>query len=100
MGIELESETRIVIGRLGAPRDPELPWWWQSSTKIDGVDHTVAGFARTESDAILDAAARTLDLRAALDHSKVTAPAQPDAWGLNGSRAPERAPDLERSTSG
>jgi hypothetical protein len=30
----------------------------------------------------------------------VTAPAQPDAWGLNGSRSPERAPGLERSTSG
>ena len=63
MGIEFDSETRIVIGRLSAPSDPAWPWWWQSSTKVDGVDITMAGFARTESDAILEAAARTIDLR-------------------------------------
>jgi hypothetical protein len=65
MGIELQSETRIVIGRLCAPSDPERPWWWQSSTTIEGTDITVAGVARTESDAILEAAASTLQLRLA-----------------------------------
>jgi hypothetical protein len=100
MGIELESETRIVVGRLCSPTDPDRPWWWESSTKLDGVDITVAGFARTESDAILEAAASTLDLRAALDQAlTVASPGEPDAWGVNGRRAGQRAPDPERSAS-
>jgi hypothetical protein len=106
MGIELLSETRIVVGRLGAPADPDRPWWWESSTKGDGVEMIVAGFARTESDAILEAAASTLDLRAAIDAAAVPAvPAsddtdESDPWRLNGARAPERDRGPARSTSG
>lgn len=62
MGIELQSETRIVIGRLCAPSDPERPWWWETSTKIGGSEITVAGLAPTESDAILAAAATALQV--------------------------------------
>jgi hypothetical protein len=106
MGIELQSETRIVVGRLCDPTDPERPWWWQSSTKVDGVDLTVAGFAATENDAILEAAARTIDLHAAIDAQPSTAspsavrPPEPDFWGLNGDRAEPRVLDPERSASG
>jgi hypothetical protein len=59
------SEIRIVVGRLSAPADEDRPWWWQSSWKVEGVEFTVAGLARTESDAILEAASRTLDLHVA-----------------------------------
>lgn len=101
MGIELEYETQIVVGRLTEPSDPSRSWWWQSSTKVDGGDITVAGFARTQSDAILEAAARTIDLWAYADHAPKTTPApEPDGWGLNGARAPKRALDPERSASG
>ncbi len=60
--IELQSEIRIVVGRLSEPADEDRPWWWQSSWKVEGVEVTVGGLARTDSDAILEAAARTLDL--------------------------------------
>jgi len=106
MGIELESETRIVVGRLQAPTDPDRPWWWQSSTTVDGTELTVAGFARSESDAILEAAASTLDLQAGLDRSPVVRPAAPtptpeqDVWAGNGDRPGARVPDAERSASG
>lgn len=65
MVIEPQSETRIVIGRLCAPSDPERPWWWQSSMKVEGNEVTVAGFATSESDAILEAAASSLQFRSA-----------------------------------
>ena len=65
MVIDDQSETRIVIGRLCAPSDPERPWWWQSSMTVGGNDVTVAGFAMTESDAILEAAASSLQFRSA-----------------------------------
>ena len=65
MVIDPLSETRIVIGRLCAPSDPGRPWWWQSSMKVDGNEVTVAGFATTESDAVLEAAASSLQFRAA-----------------------------------
>lgn len=107
MGIELQSETRIVVGRLCDPTDPDRPWWWQSSTKGDGVDLTVAGFAATESDAILQAAASTIDLHAAIEAQPPTAaspsarrPPEPDFWGVNGDRAAPRVLDPERSASG
>jgi hypothetical protein len=63
VGIELESETRILVGRLREPANPDMPWWWQASTTIDGAELIVAGFARTEPEAILEAAASTIDLR-------------------------------------
>ena len=106
MGIELESETRIVVGRLPAPTDPDRPWWWESSTTVDGSDLTVAGFARSESDAILEAAASTLDLWVGLDRSRATQPVAPkvtlerDIWAGNGDRPLERIPDAEPSTRG
>ncbi len=65
MVIDDQSETRIVIGRLCAPSDPERPWWWQSSMKVEGNEVTVAGFATSESDAILEAAASSLQFRSA-----------------------------------
>ena len=67
VGIELESETRIVIGRLRAPSDPARPWWWQSSTKLDENEIIMAGLACSENDAILEAAARTMQLRLATE---------------------------------
>lgn len=106
MGIELESVTRIVVGRLPAPTNPDRPWWWQSSTNVDGAELTVAGFARSESDAILEAAARTLDLQAGLDRSPAVRPAAPgvtterDIWAGNGDRPGERIPDAEPSVRG
>ena len=106
MGIELESETRIVVGRLPAPTDPDRPWWWESSTTVDGTQLTVAGFARSESDAILEAAASTLDLQAAVDRSPAARPAAPrvtperDIWAGNGDRPGERIPDAEPSARG
>jgi len=63
MGMELQSETRIVVGRLCSPSDPERPWWWETWTKIDDREITIAGLAPTESDAILAAAGSTLQLR-------------------------------------
>ena len=65
MVIDDQSETRIVIGRLCDPRDPERPWWWQSSMKVEGTEVIVAGFATSESDAILEAAASSLQFRSA-----------------------------------
>jgi hypothetical protein len=65
MVIDPQSETRIVIGRLCAPSDPGRPWWWQSSMRVDGNEVTVAGFATTESDAVLEAAASSLQFRSA-----------------------------------
>ena len=59
---ELQSETRILIGRLCTSSDPARPWWWQASTTIDGEEMFVGGFALTERQAILDAAASTIDL--------------------------------------
>ena len=70
----MTSETRILIGRLCAPSDPERPWWWQSSTTIDGAELIVGGFAPTEQAAILEAAASTIDLAW---HDDVPAPAKP-----------------------
>jgi len=98
MGIELESETRIVIGRLRAPTDQGRSWWWQSSTTVDGADVTVAGFARSENDAILEAAASTIDLRAGLDRSAAAPSAKPtaserDIWAGNGERLREPVAD-------
>jgi hypothetical protein len=61
----LASETRIVVGRVAEPGDPKRPWWWQSTTTIQGAEATVAGYAATESDALLEATASTLDLQAA-----------------------------------
>ncbi len=90
MGIELESETRIVIGRLAAPSDPARAWWWQSSTFRDGVEIIMGGLAPTENDAILEAAAKTIDLRAA-----VPPPPPPDS--NNGSHADAEA-ELRWST--
>ena len=66
MGFELESQTTIVIGRLAAPTSPDRAWWWQSSTTRDGADVTIGGFTSTENDAILQAAASTIDLHAAV----------------------------------
>jgi hypothetical protein len=66
MGFELEAETKIVIGRLAAPTSPDRAWWWQSSSIRDGTDVTIGGFAGTENDAILQAAASTIDLHAAV----------------------------------
>ena len=66
MGFELESQTKIVIGRLAAPTSPDRAWWWQSSTTRDGADVTIGGFTSTENDAILQAAASTIDLHAAV----------------------------------
>ena len=101
MGIELESVTRIVVGRLVAPTDPERAWWWQSTTILEGTELIVAGFAPTENDALLEAAARTLDLRAGMDRpaAKAEPPPPPDAWGLNGSGAPAHDPVPVPSTS-
>jgi hypothetical protein len=65
MGVELQSETRIVVGRLCAPSDPERPWWWETSTTVDDKDVTIAGLARSESDAILAAAGSSLQIRLA-----------------------------------
>ena len=62
VGTELQSETRILIGRLCTSTDPARPWWWQASTTIDGAEMFVGGFALTERQAILDAAASTIDL--------------------------------------
>lgn len=64
MGFELEVETKIVIGRLAAPTSPDRAWWWQSSSIRDGTDVTIGGFTATENDAILQAAASTIDLHA------------------------------------
>jgi hypothetical protein len=64
VGIEFVSETRIMVGLLAAPSDPARSWWWQSTTTVDGVETTIAGFAPTENDAILRAAALTIDLHA------------------------------------
>jgi len=106
MGIELESETRIVVGRLQAPTDPDLPWWWESSTILDGAELTVAGFARTESDAILEAAASTLDLHAGIDRAPPRPASVPratlerDIWAGNGDRPSEPIPDPEPSATG
>ena len=63
MGIEFVSQTRIMIGRLAAPSDPDRAWWWQSATTIEGVETTIGGFAATENDAILEAARSTISLR-------------------------------------
>ena len=63
MVIDDQSDTRIVIGRLCDPRDPERPWWWQSSMRVGGTEVTVAGFATSENDAILEAAASSLQFR-------------------------------------
>jgi hypothetical protein len=65
MVIDDQSETRIVIGRLCDPSDPARSWWWQSSMKVGGNEVTVAGFATTENDAILEAAASSLQFRSA-----------------------------------
>ena len=73
MVIEPQSETRIVIGRLCAPSDPSRPWWWESTMKVDGSEVTVAGFATTENDAILEAAASSLQFRAATTPEPSTA---------------------------
>ena len=62
MGIEFVSETRIIVGLLATPTDPSRSWWWQSTTMVDGVEMMIAGFASTENDAILQAAALTIDL--------------------------------------
>ena len=45
-----------MVGLLAAPTDPARSWWWQSTTMVDGVETTIAGFAPTENDAILQAA--------------------------------------------
>ena len=103
MGIELQSQTRIVIGRLAAPSDPARPWWWQSTTTVDGGELILGGFAATENDAILEAAARTIDLRVAGELSPTpptpVTPPPPDAWGLNGSSAPAHDPAPAGSAS-
>ena len=66
MGIDLQSETRILVGRLFTPSDPGRPWWWEFSTRVDGNEVTVAGMAPTESDAILAAAGSALQVRLAV----------------------------------
>jgi hypothetical protein len=91
----LESETRMVIGRLIEPTDPARAWWWESTTTIHGAELTVAGYAASESDAILEAAASTLDLHEAYATAReATEPAEPLStgrspeaifWGRNGS---------------
>lgn len=65
MVIEPRSESRIVIGRLCAPSDPERPWWWETSMQVDGKEITIAGLALTENDAIMAAAGSTLQVRLA-----------------------------------
>jgi hypothetical protein len=65
MVIDDQSETRIVIGRLCDPSDPARPWWWQSSMKVEGSEVTMAGLALSESDAILEATASSLQFRSA-----------------------------------
>jgi hypothetical protein len=62
MDSELQAETRILVGRLSTSSDPARPWWWQASTTIDGNEMFVGGFALTERQAILDAAASTIEL--------------------------------------
>jgi hypothetical protein len=106
MGSQLESETRIVIGRLAAPTTESRAWWWEASTTVEGAEVTVAGFAETENDAILEAAARSIELRGAIAEQAAAAPKakprppEPDFWGVNGDRAPARDPDPDRSASG
>jgi hypothetical protein len=63
MGIDLQSETRILVGRLCAPSDPDRPWWWQCATTVTGNEITVAGMAATEGDALLAAAGTALQMR-------------------------------------
>jgi hypothetical protein len=63
VGIEFQSETRIMIGQLAAPTDPSRSWWWQSTTTLEGVETTIGGFTATENDAILEAARSTISLR-------------------------------------
>ena len=65
MVIEPRSESRIVIGRLCAPSDPERPWWWETSMQVDGKEIAIAGLALTENDAIMAAAGSTLQVRLA-----------------------------------
>jgi len=89
----LESETRIVVGRVAEPGDPTRPWWWQSTTKIQGAEATVAGYAATESDALLQATASTLDLQAAYAAARepmaranreTSRPSEVEIWAGNG----------------
>ena len=91
---KLESETRIVVGRVAEPGDPALPWWWQSTTTIRGAELTAGGYAATESDALLQATATTLDLQAAYAAARegpaqaTQTPARPsevEIWAGNGS---------------
>lgn len=93
---KLGSETRIVVGRVAEPGDPAQPWWWQSSTTIQGAEVTVAGYAATESDALLMATATTLDLQAAYAGAREPAapvgherarPTEVEIWAGNGSSA-------------
>jgi hypothetical protein len=71
---KLESQTQIVVGRVAEPGDPARPWWWESTT-TKGAEVTVAGYAATENDALLEATASTLDLQAAYAASREPAPA-------------------------
>jgi hypothetical protein len=93
---KLESQTKIVVGLVAEPGDPALPWWWQSTTTIQGAEVTAAGYAATESDALLEATATTLDLQAAyaaarepatpLVHEK-SRPSEVEIWAGNGTSA-------------
>ena len=91
---KLESETRIVVGRVAEPGDPARPWWWESTTNIQGAEVTVAGYAATETDALLEATASTLDLQAAYGAAREAAapvahessrPSEVEIWAGNGS---------------
>lgn len=94
MGIELQSETRIVVGRLTTPGDPARPWWWQASIMIEGNDLTIGGMAASESDAILEAAAGALELRLATNVEPETPRRTGADWEL-----PARTPDAPEETT-
>ena len=96
----LESETRIVVGRVAEPGDPTRPWWWQSTTTIQGAELIVGGYAASESDALLQATASTLDLQAAYAAARegpvrVPAPTgrppEVDIWAGNGANGTSAA---------
>ena len=101
---ELQSKTQIVVGRVAEPGDPARPWWWESTTVIQGAEVTVAGYAASESDALLEATASTLDLQAAYAAAREPAPAAPreparpsevEIWAGNGSSAGGSAAEMD-----